>query len=221
MISPIAKAIYGLPMPLYDRLFAALYDWGLKKTEEHGLSARREELLKEARGRVIEIGAGTGLNLDHYPRDLEQLVLTEPSAAMAAKLKDRLARDSHMAEVVAAPAEQLPYPDDYFDFAIATLVLCTVPDPAAALAEIRRVLKSDGCLLLIEHVRSDDPARAKWQDRLEVPWRIFGNGCHCNRETESLVRAAGLDFTTIEHSKLRKSPPLVRPLIQGRAEPAR
>lgn len=202
-------------MPLYDRLFASLYDRTLRDTERAGLAERRERLISQTGGSVIEIGAGTGLNLDHYPGDLERLVLTEPSDAMAAKLRRRLDASGREAEVAVAGAERLPFGDDEFDCAVATLVLCTVPDPAVSLAEIRRVLKPGGRLLLIEHVRSDDPGRAKWQDRLETPWRIFGNGCRCNRETERLVEQAGFEFDEIEHGKMRKAPPIVRPLIQG------
>lgn len=204
-------------MPIYDRIFAALYDRSLAPTEAAGLADRRRELLAEASGSVIELGAGTGLNLDYFGDGVERLVLTEPSAAMAAKLRERLADDGRKAEVVEAPAEKLPFGDAEFDFAVATLVLCTVPDPAAALAEVRRVLKPDGRLLLLEHVRSDDPASAKWQDRLETPWRLFGNGCHCNRDTERLVAEAGFRFDAIEHGTVNKAPALVRPLIQGRA----
>lgn len=205
-------------MPLYDKLFATLYDRTLAATEEAGLAERRERLVAGAHGRVLEIGAGTGLNLDHYPSDLERLVLSEPSAAMASRLRSRVAEGATPAEVVVAPADELPFDDASFDAVVATLVLCTVDDPAATLAELRRVLRPGGELLLIEHVRSDDPGRAKWQDRLLVPWRIFGNGCRCNRETQTLVEQAGFSFSELEHGKMRKAPPIVRPLIQGRAE---
>lgn len=207
-------------MPLYDKLFASLYDRTLAATEEAGLAERRERLVSAAAGRVLEVGAGTGLNLAHYADNLERLVLTEPSTAMAAHLRDRVEHSRPSAEVVVAAADRLPFDDDSFDSVVATLVLCTVDDPGASLAEIKRVLAPDGSLLLIEHVRSDDPGRAKWQDRLELPWRIFGNGCRCNRETQSLVEKAGFNFDEVEQGKMRKAPPIVRPLIQGSARPA-
>ncbi len=206
-----------MPLRLYDRLFAALYERTLAATEEADLAARRRRLLADASGRVLEIGAGTGLNLTHYPAGLDRLVLTEPSAAMAAKLREKLAHSPHAGEVVEAGADALPFEDDSFDTVVSTLVLCTVPDLAGAIAETRRVLAPGGQLLLIEHVRSDDPGRARWQDRLETPWRIFGNGCHCNRDTESALRAGGFLLSPLEHAKLRKAPPIVRPLIQARA----
>lgn len=201
----------------YDRLVAKVYDRFLEETERAGLADRRERLAAQARGRVLEIGAGTGLNLAHYGPRVEALTLTEPSEAMAAQLKRRAAELGTTAEIVIAPAHRLPFGDDSFDTVLVTLALCTVDDPEASLAEIRRVLAPSGQLLLIEHVRSDDPARAKWQDRLERPWRVVGNGCRCNRDTESLVTAAGFHFSDIEHGSMRKSMPIVRPLIQGRA----
>lgn len=204
-------------MKLFDRIFAALYDRVLAGSERAGLADRRRRLIERSAGRVLEIGAGTGLNLSFYPRDLERLVLTEPSAAMASKLQERLEDPS--VEVVLAPAESLPFAAGEFDTVVATLTLCTVKEPMAALAEIRRVLAPGGQLLLIEHVRSEDPRTARLQDRLERPWRIFGNGCHCNRTTEQLVRAAGFDFSDIDHGEVPKAPAIVRPLIEGRAFP--
>jgi ubiquinone/menaquinone biosynthesis C-methylase UbiE len=202
-------------MAIYDAIFAKGYDALLAAAERDGLGARRETLVAQASGRVIEIGAGTGLNIEHYPSTLEKLVLTEPSKPMAAKLRDRAAASSIDCDVVIAPAEELPFADDSFDTAVGTLVLCTVPDPEAALAELRRVLVPGGQLLLIEHVRQEDPASAKWQDRLETPWRLFGNGCRCNRDTEATVEAAGFTFEQLDHGSLPHSPPIVRPLIDG------
>ena len=119
--------------------------------------------------------------------------------------------------LVEAPAEALPFADDTFDTAVATLVLCTIPDPVAAIAELARVLKPGGRLLFIEHVRSDDPDRARWQDRLEKPWRFMADGCHCNRDTEANLRASAFEVETVEHGKMPKAMPIVRPLIRGTA----
>lgn len=204
-------------MGLYDRLFASQYDRFLALAERDGLAARRAELLGGARGRVLEVGAGTGLNLDYYPQELDRLVMTEPSEPMAKRLKERAAQSPLDPEVVIAPAEKLPFEDDSFDTVIGTLVLCTVPDPVATLAELKRVLAPDGQLLLMEHVRSESPDRAKWQDRLETPWRLYGNGCYCNRDTVSIVEAAGFSWDDLQHGTVPHSPPIVRPLIQGRA----
>lgn len=204
-------------MGFYDAIFASQYDRFLAAAERDGLGARRENLLKGVRGRVLEIGAGTGLNLDHYPDSLDRLVLTEPSEPMAHRLRDRAAVSPLRPEVVIAPAENLPFEDDSFDTVVGTLVLCTVPDPEASLAEIRRVLAPDGALLLLEHVRSESKDRAKWQDRLETPWRWVGDGCRCNRDTVSTVETAGFKWEELQHGTLPHAPPIVRPLISGRA----
>jgi ubiquinone/menaquinone biosynthesis C-methylase UbiE len=206
---------------LYDatwgRLFSTVYDYGLEATEEAGLRQMRRELLAEARGSVLEVGAGTGLNLELYREGARELTLTEPDPHMLKKLRERVAGSDRAVEALQAPAERLPFPDDSFDTAVATLVLCTVPDPAAALTELRRVLRADGRLLFLEHVRSRDPRLAKWQDRLERPWRFLGDGCHCNRDTVAAIGAAGFDLGEVERDSLPKAPPIVRPLARGSA----
>ncbi len=201
----------------WGRLFAAVYDRGLKATEEAGLRRMRGEVLAAAGGRVVEIGAGTGVNLDLYPNAVEELVLVEPDPHMAKRLRARLAESSRQASVVEAPAERLPFEDASFDTAVATLVLCTVPDPAAALAEAARVLKPGGKLLFVEHVRADDPGLARWQDRLEKPWRFLGDGCHCNRDTLATIAASPLTLGEVERDRLPKAPPIVSPLVRGTA----
>jgi SAM-dependent methyltransferase len=221
----------------WGRLFARFYDRSLKATEENGLGEMRAALLAEARGRVVEIGAGTGVNLDLYGDGIEDLTLVEPDPHMGARLRERLAEGSgrdgqpggdgaadaeHRPDpaprrLVAAPAEAIPFPDDTFDTAVATLVLCTVPHPVAAIDELARVLKPGGRLLFIEHVRSDDPDRAQWQDRFEMPWRFFADGCHCNRDTAAALHASAFRVDRIEEGKLPKAISIVRPLIRGSA----
>ena len=213
----------------WGRAFAHFYDRALKATEDNGLREMRRALLAEARGRVVEVGAGTGVNVDLYGGGIEDLTLVEPDPHMAAQLRRRLkageeghggtAGDGSHApkHLVEAPAESLPFADDTFDTAVATLVLCTIPDPVAAIAELARVLKPGGRLLFIEHVRSDDPGLARWQDRLEKPWRFLGDGCHCNRDTEATLGTSPFKVETIEHGKLPKAAPIVRPLIRGTA----
>lgn len=201
----------------WGRAFSALYDRGLKATEEAGLREMRRQLLAGARGRVVELGAGTGANLGLYPDAVSELVLTEPDPHMSKRLREHLARSGVTARIVEAPAERLPLEADSFDSAVATLVLCTVPDPAAALAELRRVLKPGGRLLFIEHVRAEDPGLARWQDRLERPWRFFADGCHCNRDTVATIAAAGFEPERIEPDRTPKALPIVEPLVRGSA----
>jgi ubiquinone/menaquinone biosynthesis C-methylase UbiE len=201
----------------WGRAFAWGYDWFLSQTEKAGLRDERRKLLSGASGRTVEIGAGTGLNLDLYPEAVTELVLTEPDAHMAAKLQRRLAASNRRAEVVAAPGERLPFEDATFDTAVVTLVLCTVPNPPAVLREIARVLRPGGRLLFLEHVRAEDPGLARWQDRLHTPWFYFGNGCHCNRDTRASIEASPLEVERVERGEIPKSVPLVRPKIFGAA----
>jgi len=201
----------------WGRLFAAMYDRSLKATEEAGLRQMRRELLAGAGGRVVELGAGTGVNLDLYPDAVGDLVVVEPDPHMAKRLRGKLAGARRQATVVEAPAERLPFEDASFDTAVATLVLCTVPDPAAALAEAARVLKPGGRLLFVEHVRAQDPGLARWQDRLEKPWRFLGDGCHCNRDTVATIEASPLRLEEVERGRMPKAPPIVTPLVRGSA----
>jgi ubiquinone/menaquinone biosynthesis C-methylase UbiE len=207
-------------MSVWGRVFAAIYDRMLAGAEEAGLSDRRHELLAGAGGRVLEIGAGTGLNLSHYPDSAQEIVFTEPEEPMARRLRGKLVDAGRRWEVVEAPAEALPFADDSFDTVVCTLVLCTVNDPERSLSEIDRVLKPGGRLLFLEHVRSDDPKLARWQDRFAPLWRRFGHGCNCNRPTPALIDSSPLSIEAIEHSEFPKSPPIVRPLATGRARAA-
>ncbi|MGE5281885.1 MAG: class I SAM-dependent methyltransferase [Chloroflexota bacterium] len=202
----------------WGRAFSAFYDRAMKSTEEAGMREIRRETLSAARGRTIDIGAGTGLNIGLYPDDLTELVLAEPDEHMLKRLRPRLAeRGKGTVEAIQAPADRLPFPDDTFDTAVFTLVLCTVPDPEAALAEAARVLRPAGQMLFVEHVRSEDPGLARWQDRLERPWRFLGDGCHCNRDTIATIEASPFEIERVERGELPKAPPLVRPLVHGAA----
>ena len=205
-------------MSVWGRIFAAVYDPVMAGTERAGLADRRRSLLSQASGRVIEIGAGTGANLDKYPPGVTELVLVEPEAPMATRLAGHLDRSTAPARVVRAPAEELPLPDDSFDFAVCTLVLCTVNDQPRALAELRRVLKPSGKLLFLEHVRSPDrPGLARWQDRLQPVWGHLGHGCHCNRDTLTAIGANGFAVDEVEHGGMPKALKLVKPMIVGSA----
>ena len=187
--------------------------------ERAGMGARRSRLLQRAHGRTVEIGSGTGLNLRHYPVAVSELILTEPDPSMRERLEQRAQRDRPGVEILADDAGTLTLADDSADTIVSTLVLCTVDDPALVLREIARVLRPGGDLLFIEHVRSDSPRLARWQDRLEQPWGRFASGCRCNRDTLALIRAAG--FTAdARRDSWRAVPPLVRPLIVGRATPS-
>jgi ubiquinone/menaquinone biosynthesis C-methylase UbiE len=200
----------------WGRIFSAGYDTLLKGSEEAGLRERRREVLSAARGRTIDIGAGTGANLGLFPAETD-VVMAEPDPHMTKRLRQKLAESGSEVELVEAGAEQLPFEDDSFDTAVFTLVLCTVPDPHAALTEAARILKPGGQLLFLEHVRAEQPGTARWQDRLETPWKLFADGCHCNRDTVAMIEAAPFTLERVERGELPKSPPLTRPLAWGSA----
>jgi ubiquinone/menaquinone biosynthesis C-methylase UbiE len=202
-------------------IFAALYDrFIIGGPEKAGLRDMRSELLAGARGRVLELGTGTGLNLEHYGEGATELVLTEPDPHMAKRLRARAAEIQIPSEVVEAGAEQLPFDDRSFDTVVATLVLCTVADPARGVEEAARLLKPDGRLLLIEHVRDTEGSRrARWQDRLQPPWTLVGAGCHPNRDTASTL-SARFDVSALQSDQMPGSgTALVKPLIKGSARP--
>jgi ubiquinone/menaquinone biosynthesis C-methylase UbiE len=201
-------------MSLYGRFFAVMYDRMMAGTEKAVLSDLRRELVAQARGSVLEVGAGTGANLPFYGDAVQRLVVAEPELPMAQRLARKL---DGRGELVDAAAERLPFEDGSFDTVVATLVLCTVGDQAKALSELWRVLKPDGKMLFIEHVRSDDVKLARLQDRMLRINRFMGYGCNCNRTTVDAIKQAGFTVGELEHSELQKAPPWVRPLVVGTA----
>jgi ubiquinone/menaquinone biosynthesis C-methylase UbiE len=202
----------------WGRMFSVLYDRAFEASEEAGLREMRRELLKRARGRVLELGSGTGLNLELFPREgLDSLTVTEPDPHMFKQLRQRAAEVCAGAELEQAGAEDLPFGDDSFDTVVVTLVLCTVPDQPTTLKEIARVLAPGGQLLFLEHVRANHPDLAKWQDRLEKPWRFLGDGCHCNRDTVAAIGVAGFELGDVERTEFPKAPAIIRPLVRGSA----
>jgi ubiquinone/menaquinone biosynthesis C-methylase UbiE len=203
-------------MSLRTRIFALTYDRQMARAEKAGLRAMREQLLAGARGDVIEIGGGTGLNLPCYGPDVRSLTITEPEPPMLRHLERRVREQRALATVLRAPAEDLPFDDHTFDVAVSTLVLCGVDDQPRALRELRRVLRPGGRLLFIEHLRAEDPAWARLQDRMNWLNRLVVC-CDCNRPTLDSISQAGFTVTEIEHTGLPKAPKFVRPAIVGSA----
>lgn len=195
---------------------AVLYDPFLWLGEIAGMRRRRRALLARAYGLVVELGAGTGLNTAHYRDTVDELVLTEPEPGMRRKLARRLERDGRAAQLLDATAEQLPLPDASVDTVVSTLVLCTVDDPERALDEIARILRPDGQLLFIEHVRARSRFLAACQDKLRRSWRGFAGGCECNRATVELMRARGFRVEAND-AVWQGMPAIVHPLVVGRA----
>ena len=203
-------------MGIRSSIFAATYDRLSQGSEDAGLRRLRQGLLAGANGRVLEIGAGTGANLGLYSGTIGELVLTEPESPMLRRLQKAVHERMPVAHVLQAPAEDLPFDDGSFDTVVSTLVLCGVPDQERALREVHRVVRPGGQLLFLEHVRSDDPALARFQDRVNWLNRLVVQ-CECNRPTLTTIEAAGFTVSRLERTELPKAPKHVRPLIVGSA----
>ncbi len=186
-------------MNLYDRyVLPYLIDWacGVNAVER-----QRRKLIPQARGRVLEIGIGTGLNLSHYDREhLSGFCGLDPSAQMHRLARKRALKVGMEVEMIDLPAECIPMPDTSFDTVVITYTLCTIPDPQRALAEMRRVLKPDGRLLYCEHGRAPDAAVRRWQDRLTPWWKPLAGGCHLNRDIPALLAEAG--FRSLQQDQM-------------------
>lgn len=196
------------------RWFAASYDRLDTLAQRGWLGDRRRQLVADAKGTVVEIGAGAGGNLPHY-RDAADLILTEPDPAMRARLARRRNLARVRFEVLDAPAQALPLPDASADVVVSAFVLCTVPDPAAALAEVRRVLRPGGELRLLEHVRADG-RMARVQDAIRPLWSRLAAGCQPNRATLAAVEGAGFVLLTREEVRpsVRLGPALL-PMVHA------
>jgi ubiquinone/menaquinone biosynthesis C-methylase UbiE len=179
-------ATRGRPRPVYHPIFARCYA-RVGHLMDAEIGDHRRRLLAGLVGRVLEVGAGNGLNFPHYPATVTDVLAVEPEPYLR-----RLALAAARQAPVDGTAEALPAPDRAVDAVVASLVLCTVADPDQALAEVRRVLRPGGRLRFYEHVRAQDPQLARWQDRLERPWGWLVGGCHPNRDTVAAITAAGL-----------------------------
>lgn len=172
-----------------ERIFPWFVDRALDKPAIH---ERRSRLVENASGDVLEIGFGTGATLPFYDRThVRSLSVVEPSSGMNRHARARIAQSGWTVRLDALAGENLPYEDNSFDCVVSSLTLCTVTNPTQVLAEIRRVLRPGGALRFFEHVASDDPARRKWQDRLNPVQQVVGVGCNLNRDTVATIRAAG------------------------------
>ena len=168
----------------------SLYDWMMRLAERGGLSEWRRDLARPAHGRVLEIAAGTGLDFRHYRAGVT-VIATEPNLAMLARAQPRAEDAEATILLVAAAAEALPFRSGAFDTCVVALGLCTIPSPAVALAEVRRVLRPGGAARLLEHVRVDRPIVGWLQDALTPIWRRIAGGCRLNERSVESVRRAG------------------------------
>ena len=204
------------PRPVRHPLFARVYARAGQLMDAE-IGDQRRRLLAGLTGRVLEVGAGNGLNFPHYPATVTEVLAIEPEPYLS-RLAQAAARQAPVPiRVVDGTAEALPAPDGAVDAVVASLVLCTVTDLDQALAETRRVLRPGGTLHFYEHVRADEPRLARWQDRLERPWGWLAGGCHPNRDTVAAI-AAALQVVQLDRFDLKAMPPLARAHVLGVAE---
>jgi len=209
------------PLGLNERFFAWYYPKVVGRAEEAGQAETRRELLSEASGRTLEIGAGSGFNLPHYTAAVTELVVSEPSPHMREHLRRRL--ESHPPPVGAweladASAEHLPFDDMSFDTVTGGFIMCSIPDPERALSEIARVLKPGGRYIFLEHVHAGDGTMlGRFQDLIEIPHRYIAAGCYPNRRTWETIEASPLEVERLDRGEQPKAPPSVKPTILGSA----
>jgi len=202
---------------LYARhIFPRFMDWTLRRPR---FQQERQEALAAARGEVLEIGFGTGLNLRHYPPGVTRLTAIDVADLLPARTARRISAAPFPIERVRLTAERLPFPDARFDCVVSTWTLCSIPDALAALREVRRVLEPGGRFVFLEHGRSDDPRVARWQDRFNPIQRVIGVGCNLNRPIDALVRGAGFAITRLDRYVIEGEPRIMAEMYRGMASP--
>ncbi len=191
-------------MPVTTRvshpIFARFWSWMSPRMDRSGAADRRRRLLDGLSGRVLEVGAGNGLNFAHYPSGVSSVLAVEPEARLRRIALENAARSPVPVEVVAGVADGLPADDESVDAIVYSLVLCSVPDQVRALCEGRRVLRPGGQLRFFEHVRAESAGLRRAQTLLDVTvWPILGGGCHSGRDTEAAIESAGFAIEELEH----------------------
>ncbi len=195
--------------PIFARVYLLLDRAAAGETGPH-----RDEALAPARGRVIEVGAGPGGNFARYPATVTEVLAVEPEPYLRGKAREAAAAAPVPVRVVEGHADALPAGDGEFDTAVASLVLCSVPDQAAALAEMRRVLKPGGQLLFYEHVVADDPKLARVQRRMNPVWTRLAGGCTLHRDTAAAISTAGFEVERLRRFDMPRGGP-VKPHVIG------
>jgi ubiquinone/menaquinone biosynthesis C-methylase UbiE len=199
-----------------EYIFPRILDWTLQTDY---IQALRRKTLAPARGQVLEIGFGTGLNLPHYPPEVDKLTVLDSERMLPSRVAQRISEARFRVEQVKLDASRrMPFGDSSFDSVVTTLTLCSISDVDSALSEIHRVLKPEGSYLFLEHGRSDDSRVARWQDRLNPLQRIVACGCNLNRRIDSVIERAGFVVTTLERFVMPDAPRMMSEMYQGEAK---
>lgn len=192
--------------PVRHPIFARLYAHLSGAAETKGAADHRKEMLTGLQGRVVEVGAGNGLNFAHYPATVTELIAVEPEPHLRKLAQAATGAAPVAVTVVEGTADSLPLEDGSCDAAVCSLVLCSVADQAAALAEVRRVLLPDGELRFYEHVLGDSPRFARLQRAVNLVHPHVAGGCHVTRDTETAITSAGFELTTIRRFRFAPEP---------------
>ena len=197
-------------------LIAKSYDYAMRSTEKKCLQQWRNELLTHARGDLLEIGAGTGVNLPHYPNNVSSLTLSEPDQQMRKYLRQKVTTEAvDNYAITSWSSDAIDMPDDSFDTVVSTLVLCSVPCLTSSLNEIKRVLRPNGVLLFLEHIVSDHHPTLKLQRRIEPLWSFCAGNCRLTRETTAAITSSGLQIEQITEAPMVGAPAFVHRTIRG------
>ena len=194
-------------------IFPRLLDLVMRQKQ---MTPFRERIGKAAAGRVLDLGIGSGLNLPFYGSRTSQILGVDPSEELLRIAEERARRAPLAIELLKSSGEALPLDDKSVDTVVMTFTLCTIPDAAKAVSEIRRVLKPDGTLLFAEHGRALDPGVARWQDWMTPVWKRIAGGCHLNRQPDALIQSAGFAIDALEVGYL-KGPRAMAYVYEGRA----
>jgi ubiquinone/menaquinone biosynthesis C-methylase UbiE len=178
----------------------------------------RRQCLESVTGTVLEVGFGTGLNLPYYPSAVTKVVGVDPSDTSAKLARKRIAKSAFPVETIGLSAEKIPVADGTFDSIVSTFTLCTIPDPAAALREMRRALRPGGRLHFVEHGLAKDPKVERWQKRLNSIQQVVFGGCHLNRRIAVLIEEAGFEIERLENAYLKGAPKFGGFLYRGVAK---
>lgn len=198
-------------------LMAKFYDKIMQEAEDKGLREWRQVLLQDVSGDVLELGSGTGANLEFYPDAVKRLILVEPNNTMRKQLEEKVSGCKRTnIEILNDKGEHLSLADASVDVVVCTLVLCSVKHLEKALSEIHRVLRPQGKLIFIEHVAAtNNIKRYRWQRRLAFLWKMMMAGCHITRQTEDAIAQAGFKLMDVQRQSMRGVPAIVRPSIRG------
>ena len=198
-----------------DQIVPLLINWSMR---QKNLAAYRTRIIPAAEGRVLEIGIGSGLNLPFYSRNVARVIGLEPSPRLLAMARRVERTGNGSVEFIEGSAEAIPLQDASVDTVVTTWTLCSIPDALRALRDMRRVLRTGGRLLFVEHGRAPDPKVVWWQDQLTPAWKRLGGGCHLNRAIGTLIEGAGFQFDRLQTGYMRGPKPMTF-MYEGSAHP--